>query len=133
MPTQTPFSPIQWRSFLLFLVSVTFLFSACQKETLQQTNVEQAPTEAPTVTDVELRELVLAQVFGIPAAKMEHPKMQQLAATFIDNLSSEEQRILPTKIQALKKHNCQLTLVVKEAHRLLKRFQLQVAFNLDKV
>ena len=103
MPTPTPFSSIQWRSFCLLLVTVTLLFAACQKETLQQTTIEGAPVEQQELNDVALRQLVLAQVFDIPAAKMEHPKMQQLATSFIDNLSSEEQRILPTKIQALQK------------------------------
>ncbi len=103
MPTPTPFFQIPWRSFCLLLVTAIFLFSACQKETLQQTSIEEVPVEQQELNDAKLRQLVLTQAFDIPTTKMEHPKMQQLANDFIDNLSSEERRILPTEIQALQK------------------------------
>lgn len=102
MPTQTPFFQSQWRSFCLLLVTATFLFSACQKETLQQSQIEQPPIENELPDEVSLRQLVLAQVFDIPATKIAHPKMQQLATAFMENLSTDERQMLPTRINALK-------------------------------
>ena len=69
-----------WRSFLLF-VSLLFIFSACQKESLEQTTITNSPKEQHSLDELELRELVLDQVFGIPTTKIEHPKMQQLATS----------------------------------------------------
>lgn len=102
MPTPTPFFNTRCRSFFLLLISVTFLLTACQKEVLQENSIEQPTTEIQPLNDLELRQLVLAQVFDIPAAKMEHPQLQQMATTFIEKLSAEERQILPSKIQALK-------------------------------
>ena len=105
MFTQTPNSITRWRYFLCFLASIALFFSACQKEALEETNVIQTPPIVEPTSETDLRQLVLEQVFDIPVAKMEHPAVQQLATSFIENLSATERAILPTKIQALKAAN----------------------------